>query len=263
MRASSSMRPERRGEMAIGRYDIRREVVPQVECLQHGLLMLRLVLSDHAVHVTVCQEGSCGVELGGPHELESFAPHVRDIGVGVVAVQKRQVAARPARVVERVVHPVVGGIVGRPSVDLTKQPVLLEVPDMADVPYDRAHDRVELLVRVVFAEGVHHRVRAVANPRQQAPQPLSRCPGGIVAHHACPAFLTAAVVTNATRPRGIPRGPGPDQASEASASVERRVSARWMRTTPERMTMPPATIPNCSCSSRNTIPVETATIGTR
>ena len=51
---------------------------------------------------------------------------------------------------------------------------LIEVADVADVPNDRAHDRVELFVDVVVAQRIDHPMGAVANARQLPGQELLR-----------------------------------------------------------------------------------------
>jgi hypothetical protein len=40
----------------------------------------------------------------------------------------------------------------RPSIDLPQEPEFFEVPDMADVPHESAHDGIVLKVEVVVAE---------------------------------------------------------------------------------------------------------------
>ncbi len=147
---------------------IRREVVAQIESLQDGLLMLGFVLENHAEHVAVAKQRSLGVELGGAQQLHRVAAHLVEIFICLRAVEKRQVAADPARVVERVVHAVVGLVVSGPAADLAQQPVLLEIADVAHVPNDRAHDPVELLVDVVVAQRIDHVMGAGADAIEQA-----------------------------------------------------------------------------------------------
>jgi hypothetical protein len=117
--------------------------------------VLGLVLEHHVVDVAVAQEWRLRVELGRPQQIESFSADLVDVFVGLVAGEKGKVPPAPARVVEGVVHLVVSRIVCRTATDLAQKPVLLKVADMANVPHDRAHDGVELLVHVVVAQRIH------------------------------------------------------------------------------------------------------------
>ena len=150
------------GAAAVADKGVWRKVVSQVERLKNRFLVLCLVLDDHSEHVTVPYQGIRWIQVGPPHNLQCFSPHLVDVLECFVSIEQGKVTTRPARIVEGVVHLVESRIVGRPSVELAQQPQLFEVADMAEVPHQRAHDRVMLAVDVVVGQGSEHLLGAVA-----------------------------------------------------------------------------------------------------
>ncbi len=141
--------PERRG--------VRRALL-ELQRLENGLVVLVLVLEHHPVDVAVADERVLVVEVhlleSREHALADLAHHRRALG----EPGERQPAAHPARMLERVEQPGHLAELDR-SVEVAREPELLEVCDVSEVPHDRAHQRIVLPAQVVVAEGAQEEQR--------------------------------------------------------------------------------------------------------
>ena len=126
--------------------------VDHLQELQHRLVVLVLVGEQHLVDEAAAQQGVLGVlaELDLVEHLERALAHVGEVGAQLGVAQDRQLAAGPARVLDRVVEAAELAVQRLAAADRLHQPQLLEVGDVAEVPGERAEDRrvdpVELLV---------------------------------------------------------------------------------------------------------------------
>jgi hypothetical protein len=170
-------RPRQRRQAAAGRRGVGLAAgagAAKVERLEHGLLVLRLVLDDHPVDVAVGEQRPFGPELHAAQHLEHLGADVGQVGPRLGALEDRQVSAHPAGVVEGVVDAVEVQVVGRAAGDLAQQPQLLEVADVADIPDQRAHDPVVLAVHGVVVQRRDQLVEAAPDAAEVAFQPLAQ-----------------------------------------------------------------------------------------
>ena len=126
--------------------------VDHLQQLQHRLVVLELVGEQHLVDEPFAQQRVLGVgaELDLVEHLEGALADVGEVGAQLGVAQDRQLAAGPARVLDRVVEAAELAVQRLAAADRLHQPELLEVGDVAEVPGQRAEDRrvdaVELLV---------------------------------------------------------------------------------------------------------------------
>ena len=114
--------------------------------------MLVLVGEQHLVDEAAPQQRVLGIvaQVDLLEHLEGALADVGEVGAQLGVAQDRQLAARPARVLDRVVEAAELAVQGLAPADRLHQPELLEVGDVPEIPGQRAEQRrvdaVELLV---------------------------------------------------------------------------------------------------------------------
>jgi hypothetical protein len=114
------------------------------EGLEHGLVVLGLVLQDHVVDEAVPQERIVTVEVGPGQGFEDQPAHGVEVGVGAGAVEEVEGRALLPGVERGVVHIVELAVGELATVGLLEEPKLLVVSDVPVVPDGRAHDGIVL-----------------------------------------------------------------------------------------------------------------------
>jgi hypothetical protein len=114
-------------------------VVHELERREQGLVVLVLVLHDHAVDESVGEQGHVGIELDAVEHVERALAHIGIERARADGIEDRQGVALAARMLERVVDVVVEGVGGIGADELADQPQLLEVPDVREVPDEWRH----------------------------------------------------------------------------------------------------------------------------
>jgi hypothetical protein len=117
---------------------------------QHGLVVLLLVLHDHAEREGLFGEPAAVVERRARQHVEHLLPHGADIAARLGRVEQRQRRAVGASVPERVVEVVDVGTHRFPAADIAHEPELLLVADVGQVPHQRRHQRRVLPDQVVL-----------------------------------------------------------------------------------------------------------------
>nr|BFE67975.1 hypothetical protein GCM10020092_012760 [Actinoplanes digitatis] len=100
---------------------------------EHGLVVLLLVLDDHAEREAV-RDQRPPVEADPVEHVEGLVPHLVHIGAGLGRAEQRQRRAVAARVLEGVVQLVDVAAHRLPAADVPDQPELLLVGDVREVP---------------------------------------------------------------------------------------------------------------------------------
>ena len=123
--------------------------------LQHRLLVLELVLEHEAVDVAVREQAVVRVELDADEDAERPLAHAREVGDRGVRLEQRQLGAGGALVLEGVVEAVALLEQRLVPADVAREPELLEVADVRQVPDQRGHDRRVLADEVGARERCH------------------------------------------------------------------------------------------------------------
>src|SRR5262249_21034803 len=133
--------------------------VKELQQLQHRLVVLELVRQQHLVDESFTQQAVLGGG-GDVHALqyvESPLADVVHVGAELLAVEDRQLAADPARALDRGIESAELAVQRLAAADALDQPELLEVGDVAEVPGERAEQRrvdgVQLLVVELLHQG--------------------------------------------------------------------------------------------------------------
>ncbi len=143
-----------------------RGAVAQLVRDEHGLVVLLLMLRDHA-------EGEAGVEQrsavqrGALQDVQHPAADLGDIAVRLVRCQQRQRGARGAGVLEGVVDGVDVRAQRVTAADGAQQPLLLLVAYVGQVPYQRGHQRGVLRDEVGILDAGGEQAGAVAGGEQR------------------------------------------------------------------------------------------------
>jgi hypothetical protein len=137
----------------------------ELQCLQDRLVVLVLVLEHHVVDVTVTQQRIHVLEVHRGETREHAAADLVHDAATLAQPGKRQRAALAARVLERVVHAGHFHEFDR-AVEVSGEPELLEMGDMAQIPQDRAHQRIMLQPELLVGERRHNQQRPGAGLEQ-------------------------------------------------------------------------------------------------
>ncbi len=103
---------------------------------EHGLVVLLLVLRDHAERERTGEQAGAA-ERGRVHQVEHPAPDLMGVGAGLGRWQQRQRRPCRARMLEGVVEGVDLRAHRVPPAHLPKQPEFLLVGDVREVPHQR------------------------------------------------------------------------------------------------------------------------------
>ena len=143
-----------------------RRSLPELVGDQHRLVVLLLVLHDHAERETVIGE-RCPGEPGPGHNVEHPAADVGRVRAGLARREQRQ--RRPLRpgVLERVVQRVDLRVDRVLAANRAQQPHLLLIGDVRQVPDQRGHQRRMLQDQVGLVHAVGQRGRAVPRGDQR------------------------------------------------------------------------------------------------
>ena len=114
-----------------------REVGHELERREDGLVVLMLVLHDHAVDEAAREQRLAAVEIDVREHVEGALAHVGDEPPRLGWIEDRKRRAVAARVLERVVHVVEELVGGRRAGELPQEPQLLVVADVREVPTQR------------------------------------------------------------------------------------------------------------------------------
>ena len=117
-----------------------RPALPDLVGDQHRLVVLRLVLGDHAEREPVAEQPRTG-KRGPLQQVQDPAPHLVAVGPSLRRRQQRQRRAFGAGVLERVVQRVDLRVHGLAPADLPQQPEFFLVGDVRQVPDQRGHQR--------------------------------------------------------------------------------------------------------------------------
>ena len=131
----------------------RGRALPQLVGDQHGLVVLLLVLGDHAVGEPVGEQRGPG-ELGRFQQVHDPAADFPGVRAGLGGRQQRQRGPRGPRVLERVVERVDLGVHRLPAAHVAQQPQLFLVGDVREVPDQRRHQRRVLADQVGVVDGL-------------------------------------------------------------------------------------------------------------
>jgi hypothetical protein len=102
---------------------------------EHGLVVLLLVLGDHAEDESVGQQrGAVRVQGGTVEYVQGLFADLAEIGAGGFGGEQRQRGPVGPGVLERVVERVEVRTDGRPSAGVAHQPQFLLVADVGQVP---------------------------------------------------------------------------------------------------------------------------------
>jgi hypothetical protein len=107
-----------------------------------------------------------GADLDLVEHLERALAHVGQVGAQLGVAQDRQLAARLARILDRVVEATELAVQRLARADRLDQPELLEVGDVAEVPGQRAEDRRVDAVELLVVELLDQRIGAPARRRE-------------------------------------------------------------------------------------------------
>ncbi len=138
------------------------EVVHELESGEQRLVVLMLVLDDHAVHEAAGEQRIAAVECGFVEHAERALAHVGDERARARRVEDRQRHAVAARVLERVVDVVERGISGCRAAQRAHQPQFLVVTDVREVPAQRRHELRHLAHLVGWCDRIEQPERAPA-----------------------------------------------------------------------------------------------------
>jgi hypothetical protein len=108
----------------------------QLEGGQHGLVVLVLVLDDHAVHEAAGHEGEGRIELDALEQAQGPVPHLGQVGPGLARGEEGQGRAIGPGVAEGVVE-VVARRAHAGCADGPHQPEVLVVAHVGQVPHQR------------------------------------------------------------------------------------------------------------------------------
>ncbi len=138
----------------------------QVQCLQHGLVVLVLVADHQAVHEVLLRFVREPIE-----RIERSRSHGPAVAARLMRGQQRQVDAAGTGMHEGVVQALHGvGQDSRPiRVTATQQPQFFLLSDMRQVPHQRAHQRVVLTTKLRVVE-IDQPQRSFARPLHIADQ---------------------------------------------------------------------------------------------
>jgi hypothetical protein len=120
---------------------------------EHGLVVLLLVLDDHAEREPV-RDQPAALHRRGVEQVEDLRAHRVDIGARLRRAEQRQLRAVPARVLERVVQMVDIGPDRLAPAHIAHEPEFLLVADVGQIPDQRRHQRRVLAYEIA----VVHRV---------------------------------------------------------------------------------------------------------
>ena len=103
---------------------------------QHGLVVLLLVLGDHAEHEAAVDELPAG-EADPLKQVENPSPDVAGVAAGLGGRQQRQRRPRGTRMLERVVERIDLRVHRVAAADVAQQPELLLISDVGEIPDQR------------------------------------------------------------------------------------------------------------------------------
>ena len=145
--------------------------------LEHGLVVLILVGEQHLVDEPVRQQPVLGVELDLAQHLEGALADLVHVRADLIGTKDGQLASDLAGLLDRVVELAEVSAQWLASADTPDQPELLEVPDVAEVPDQRAQDRVVDPIELLVGERLDQ-LEGVAACLLQAPGQLGLAVGG-------------------------------------------------------------------------------------
>ena len=123
----------------------------ELQRLQNRLVVLILVLRHHRVDVAIAQQRIAGLEIERLQLVQHALAHLGQDLEHLLTAGQVQGTADPPRVLERIVD--AGHLAElHGAVDVPVEPQLLEVGDVAEVPDDRAHERIVLHSEIVVRE---------------------------------------------------------------------------------------------------------------
>src|SRR5687768_3505964 len=133
----------------------------ELQRLEDGLVVLVLVLENHVVDETVAKERVVVVPFEYLELLQHACTDFRKSPQHLVERRQRKRCAFRPRMLERVVHPGHLRKLYRPA-QVPRQPQLLEVRDVSDIPDDRTHQGIMLPVKIVVRQARDQEQCAVA-----------------------------------------------------------------------------------------------------
>ena len=206
---------------------------------QHGLVVLVLVLDDHAVDEPVLEQRAF-VELDLVEHVEHAHADVGDVGARRVGPEQVELRPVTPRVAEGVVHAIEMGGHARVG-DGTQQPLLLVVADVGQVPHQRRHQGAS-----AGAPGRRRVREREGRVNDGAPPPaLWRCAS------SCPGALEQAVVGRAAATRDVTVVIGGDGVARRAvcAHTVRRPNGRHTRLAPQNPAAAAAAPMGCRLSA--------------
>ena len=144
---------------------------------QHGLVVLLLVLHDHAERERVLGEPPA-LEPRTVQDVEHLVAHLAHVTACLGGVQQRQPRPVRPRVLERVVELVDVGAHRLAAADVADQPELLLVADVREVPHQRRHQHRVLADEVLVVDGVGEQDAAPPGPFEAAGDQRAQFAGG-------------------------------------------------------------------------------------
>jgi hypothetical protein len=120
---------------------------------EHGLVVLLLVLGDHAEGEARVQQRRA-LQRAGLQQVEHPAAHLVGVAAGLGRRQQGQARPLGPGVFERVVQRVDLRVHRVPAADVAQQPELLLVADVREVPHQGGHQRRVLRGQVGLVQAV-------------------------------------------------------------------------------------------------------------
>ncbi len=135
---------------------------PELERLEHRLLVLQLVLEHEPEDEALAEERVRDVEVDVVERGEHTLAHIRGVGAGCGRAQGGKLRPLGPLVPERVVDVVVGLRERWLAVEVPQEPELLEVRDMGEVPHERRVERGDLGGELRVGDRLEQRLRGRA-----------------------------------------------------------------------------------------------------
>src|SRR5581483_6363214 len=118
----------------------------QLQRLQHRLVVLMLVLRHHPIHIAIAQQRR-SIEIDGLQALQHFFTHAFERSEYIASAREWERTTLTPWMLERIVQPRhLAELDGR--VELLEQPQFLEARDMPEVPNNRTHEHIMLLLEI-------------------------------------------------------------------------------------------------------------------
>ena len=137
---------------------------PELEGLQHRLLVLQLVLEHQPEDECLSEQGAWAVELGVLERLQDALANVGRVRPRGLGSEGRELWPAVSRVAERRQDLAVRVEHRRLSVEVAEEPELLEVRDARELPHERQLERRNVLGEPLVRDRRQERVGACSGP---------------------------------------------------------------------------------------------------